>query len=273
MNTTDRAAETAALTADALIGGRITLVQPKRGYRAGSDALLLAAAVPAGPGERVLEAGIGTGAAALALAARVAGASITGIENDAGHAELARRNFADNGLGDRIELVECDFAEATAGYLKARGIAPGFDHAMANPPFHEEGRASRPRDASRRSAHLGPRGGLDLWLARLAGAVRGGGTVTMIHRAERLDAVVAAFARHLGAITILPLAARAGEDASRVIVQARKGARAGPRLMAPLVLHARDGAPSAAAEAVLRGGAGLDLSLSPVAVRPGARSE
>lgn len=268
MNKAERTATTPLVTVDALIGGRIMLTQPKHGYRAGSDALLLAACVPAKPGQRVLEAGIGTGAAALALISRVGGCSVTGIENDPGHADLARRNADQNGFGELVELVMCDIAEATAGQLKARGVALGFDHAMANPPFHEEGRSRSPLDASRRAASLGPRDALDVWIARLGDAVAGGGTVTMIHRADMLDQLMAAFARHLGGIVILPVTAREGDDASRVIIQARKGARARPRLMAPLVLHCADGSPTQAAEAVLRGGARLDILASPVSVMP-----
>ena len=257
------------VTLDAFVGGRFEMVQPAKGYRAGSDALLLAAAVPACAGERVLEAGIGTAAAALSLATRVGAVHVTGLETDEAHARLARENAARNGLADAIDVRLFDVAEATAEGLRSLGIAPGFDHAMANPPYHEEGRARLPQTASRRAGHIAAQGLCGLWVARMADAVRGGGTVTMIHRATALPELIAAFTRHLGGVVIVPVAARAGEDASRVIVQARKGSRAGVRLASALILHDMDASPSASAELILRDGAGIDLSATPVTVRCG----
>jgi len=260
------------LTRDGLLGGRITIAQPASGYRAGTDSLLLAAAVPARRGERVLEAGLGTGAAALALLSRVPECRVVGIESEAGHAALARGNAAGNGLADRLDVMCCDIMDATVEYLKSRGVPAGFGHAMANPPYYEKGRVRAPADASRRAAHLGEAGTLALWVARLGDAVRGAGTVTVIHRAGMLDELTAAFRRHVGGPVVLPIAARAGEDATRVIVQARKGTRSPARLMAPLVLHLEDGAYGPGAELVLRGGAQLDLSTAPAAIVPGGGS-
>ncbi len=90
---TDVQQETAATVSDdAFLGGRLQILQSKSGYRAGLDAVMLAAAVPAMPGEAVLEAGIGAGAATLCLAARVGGLSITGVEIDAACGQLRARH-------------------------------------------------------------------------------------------------------------------------------------------------------------------------------------
>jgi tRNA1(Val) A37 N6-methylase TrmN6 len=260
------------LTRDGLLGGRITIAQPASGYRAGTDSLLLAAAVPARPGERVLEAGIGTGAAALALLSRVPDCRVVGIESETGHAELARGNAAGNAFADRLDVICCDISNATVDHLKSRGVPAGFAHAMANPPYYEKGRARAPADASRRAAHIGEAGALALWVARLGAAVRGAGTVTVIHRAAMLGELMAAMRRHVGGPVVLPIAAHAGDDATRIIVQARKGARSPVRLMAPLVLHLDDGAYGPQAELVLRAGAGLDLSAQPAAIVTGEGS-
>ncbi|MBN8529898.1 MAG: methyltransferase, partial [Caulobacterales bacterium] len=68
---------------NALLGGRVRLRQPARGYRAGLDAALLAAAIAARPGQRVIEAGCGAGGALLQIAARRPESLLTGVEREA----------------------------------------------------------------------------------------------------------------------------------------------------------------------------------------------
>ena len=237
------------LTEDRLLGGRVHLSQPANGYRAAIDPVLLAAAIPARPGERVLELGAGAGAASLCLAARVPGVCIEGLERDGATVALARANAARNAFQPAPLFHKGDVA---------RPAAPGlYAHAFANPPFLEALAATAPADARRAAAHVEGEAGLAVWVAGLVRAVRHRGTITLIHRADRLDALLAAFDRQVGGIIILPLWPKAGQQAKRVIVRAVKGSRAGLVLSAGLVLHQADGRFTAEAEAILRGGAGL----------------
>jgi tRNA1(Val) A37 N6-methylase TrmN6 len=219
------AAET---TEDAFLGGRVRLRQPRRGYRAATDPVLLAAAVPARAGESVLDLGCGAGAAMLCLAARVPGVALSGLEREADYAALARENAALNGIAAKI--VQGDVA-AMPAVLRARA----FDHAMMNPPFHP---ASAPeagtalRDRARRADTP-----LAVWIAAALARLRPRGRLALIHRAEALPEILAALAGPAGEIAVRPLAGRAGRDARRVIVTARKGAKGPFRLAAPLVLH------------------------------------
>lgn len=255
----ERPAITDDLTEDAFLGGRITLGQPRKGLRAGSDAMFLAASIPATPGEHVFEAGIGTGAVALALAARVGDLTVTGVERDPAHAALAGANAGRNGLADRVRVLDLDIADATSARLRGEGLATPFDHAFANPPYYDAERSRPPRSSSRRAAHIGASGDLGLWVARMADLVRGGGTVTLIHRAEALADLLAAMTGRVGGPTVMPLSPGADTPASRIIVQGVKGSRAAPRLLPPLVLHGSDGAYTAEVDAVLRHAAALDL--------------
>ena len=248
-------AEGAAVTEDRLLGGRVRLLQPREGYRAATDPVLLAAAVPARAGERVLDLGCGVGAAAFCLAARVPGAVLAGLELQAGYLALAARNAALNGV--EIALHEGDVAAMPAA-LKAQS----FDHAMMNPPYHAEADLPSPVPG-RDIAHRG--GAMAVWVAAGLARLRPGGRLTAIQRAERLPELLAALDGPAGEITVKPLAARAGRDAKRVIVTARKGSRGPFRLAAPLVMH--DGPAhladrddfTAEARAILRDGAALPL--------------
>lgn len=236
---------------DGFLGGRLRIEQPARGYRSGADAVMLAAACPARSGQQVLELGCGAGVATLCLGWRVAGLGLTGIERQADYAALARRNAAANGLD--CEILTGDLADPPPA-LRARS----FDHVMMNPPYFLAGTAAPdPGRAAARQEETP----LAVWLDAALRRLRPGGWLTAIQRADRLDGLIAGLFGRAGAISVRPLAARAGQEAGRVIVTARKGARGPLRLLAPFVLHAaarhdRDGedlTPEAAA--VLRNGA------------------
>lgn len=221
--------DAADLTEDALLGGKVRLLQPRQGYRAATDPVFLAAAVPADPGAEVLDIGCGAGAAFLCLAARVPGVAVTGVEIQPAYADLARRNAAAAGLS--VEVFEGD-AAAPPPALKERS----FDQVFFNPPYHSAGPPAP--DAGRGTAHHEAEGTLAAFLDLALRRVRPGGQVTVIHRAERLGDLLGLFAGRAGGVRILPLAARSGRPAKRVIVQAKKGAAAPLSLLAPLVIHA-----------------------------------
>jgi tRNA1(Val) A37 N6-methylase TrmN6 len=242
-------------TDDAVLDGRVRLAQPARGYRAGLDAALLAAACDAAAGERVIEPGCGAGAALLAAAARRPGARFVGLERDPAALALARENIGRNGLEGRVEVTGGDVA---AGF-RALGLAP-FDAALANPPFFDDPGALRGPAPERAGAWLAD-DGLAAWLAFLTKAVREGGTITLIHRADRLSDLLAGLSPKAGSMQVRPVHPFADEQAKRVLVRAVKTGKAPLRLLPPLVLHARDGGKhTAEVEAILRGRAALDWS-------------
>jgi tRNA1(Val) A37 N6-methylase TrmN6 len=243
------------LTTDAFLGGRLAVRQPRAGYRAGVDPVLLAAAVPARAGEAVLELGCGAGVASLCLGRRVAGLSLAGIDVQADYAALARENADANGIA--FEVVEGDLARMPA-VLRARS----FDHVIANPPYFRREAGTPARDAGRETA-FGEATPLAAWIDAGMRRLRPGGCFTLIQRAERVPDLLAAFAGRHAALTILPIAPRVGRAATLVILAALKGGRAPFRLLPPLILHEgaahlRDGEDYApAVRAVLRDAAPL----------------
>lgn len=240
------------LTRDRLLDGRIAIDQPARGYRAGMDAALLAAACDAGPNERVLEAGCGVGGALLCAAARRPRTRFVGVERDAAMAGLARANAAANGMADRVEIVA---GEVEAGF-KALGLAP-FDHVFSNPPFFDDPAALRAPDPAKTGAWMAD-GGLAAWTGFLLKAVREGGTITLIHRADRLADILGLLAPKAGSFRIRPVQPFADEPAKRVMVRATKTGKAPLVLLPALVLHPRDGGKhTLEVEAILRGEAAL----------------
>jgi tRNA1(Val) A37 N6-methylase TrmN6 len=252
MSQTSTVPNTDERTLDKLLNGRLSLVQPVKGYRAGLDAALLAAACDAGPGERVLEAGAGAGAALLQAALRRRDSRFTGVERDPRAVAMARESIGLNHLGDRVEVLEADIAQP----FSRLGL-PAFDAAMANPPFFDDPSALRGPHPARRDAWIAE-GGLEVWTKFLSKAVREGGSVTLIHQAERLGDLLALLAPKCGSFQIRPVHPHADAPAKRVIVRAIKTGKAPLSLLPPLVLHPREGAKhTPEAEAILRGEAAL----------------
>ena len=245
--------ETAASPPDTLLGGRVTLRQPAGGYRAAIDPVLLAAATPAVAG-KVLDAGTGVGAAAMCYAFRTPGAHVTGLEIQPKMAAIARENAHRNSFEARVEIITGDLLHPPAG------MAPGgFDHVMANPPYLPAGRGAPPPDPSKAKAMVEGEADLKAWIEFCLQMVAPKGSVTMVHRADRLDEILALLRERAGGIIVFPLWPGQGRPAKRVIIRARRGVQAPLQLAAGLTLHGRDGAYTEAALAVLRDGAALPL--------------
>ena len=217
------------LTCNAFLGGAVQLWQPKRGYRAGVDPVLLAAVVNAKPGQQVLELGCGAGQVLLCLAARVSGLDLTGVELQADYADLARRNAAENEVA--IAVKNADLSALPSELRQKR-----FHHVLANPPYYQKGRHSSAADAGRATA-LGEETALDLWFEVAAKRLIPKGYLHMIQRADRLPEMLAGCTGRLGSVEVLPLAARTGKAPDLVILRARKEGKAPFRLHAPLILH------------------------------------
>jgi tRNA1(Val) A37 N6-methylase TrmN6 len=244
--------EGADTSCDALLDRRLVLHQPRRGYRVAVDAVMLAAAVAARPGERVLDLGTGVGAAALCLAWRLPGVAVVGLELQPELAVLAAQNITANGLALRVSVV--------VGDLGRPPLAAGcFDRVMTNPPYLRAG-AHTPATARSRAVANGEGAvGLAAWLDAAARLLRPRGWLTLIHRADRLDEAVALMHKRFGGLVVVPLWPRAGVAAKRVVIAGRLGASSPARLAPGLVLHDSAGHFTAEAAAILRHGGELEV--------------
>ena len=231
-NLRDKPFEADELTRDDFLGGAVQLWQPKDGYRAGADPVLLAATVPARSGHSVLELGCGAGAALTCLGVRVPGIQATGVEMMPAYADLAQRNLDANSINGTIHC-----ADLTA--LPKPVKMQRYDHVIANPPYFEDDRASTPNDPDRafaRSGHLP----LSKWVKVASKRLVPGGTATFIQRIERLPELMSAFFASLGALELWPVQPRAQRDARLFLLRGRKERRAAFVAHPALVLHRGD---------------------------------
>lgn len=240
------------VTEDRLLGGQIKLRQLGAGYRVGMDAALLAAACDAKAGERVIDLGCGVGGAMLAAAARRPEARFVGMERDDEALALAKENIALNGFTGRAEVLQGDVAQG----FRALGLEP-FDHALCNPPFFDDPRELRAPSPAKAGAWMAD-AGLAGWTAFLLKAVREGGTITVIHRADRLADLLTLLGEKAGSFRVRPIHPFADEPAKRVLVRAVKTGKAPLVLLPPLVLHDRAGGKhTSEVEDILRGRSAL----------------
>lgn len=245
---------------DAFLGGRLRILQVCDGYRAGLDSVMLAAAVPAKPGALVLEAGLGVGVASLCLVSRVEDVCVTGVEIDPHMAMLAAGNATRNGHEQDLQVVIGDMSGPTSALDELK--ENHFDHAFSNPPFYLENNASPPNNDARRRAHMRREGELEIWIRRMVGKLKPGGSLTLILPATALDEVLTSLRRRVGDVSVFPLFPHSGSAANRVIVRSIKGSRGPLRLLRGLVLHGADGALLPAIDEILRNGAALTFDSS-----------
>lgn len=245
-------------TLDYFLGDRLALRQPVRGYRAGIDAVLLAATARTGEGP-LLDLGAGVGTVGLCAAVRCPELDVTLLERAPELAELARANIAANDLADRATVVEADIAETLPHDVTRLLTASSFAHVVANPPFHDEGAGTSSLWPLKAVSHAMTSDALELWARFMARMATPGGRATMIHKAEALPRILAAFENRFGALTIVPIHPRDGAPAIRVFVDGVKGSRAPLVLKPGIVLHGPGNAFLPEIDAILRGGAALQI--------------
>lgn len=246
-------------TEDAFLGGALRLRQPKSGHRSGHDAMLLAAATPVRPGDRVVEFGAGVGAAGLALKRREDSIELVLVEVHSGLAALARDNAAANKMS--AEIVVLDVTSAAEAFSKVGLPADSVDAVLMNPPFNDATRHRASPDHARATAHVSAAATLEKWVHAGRRILKSSGVLALIWRADGLADVLAAFERGFGSLKILPVHAHAARPAIRVLVCAVKGGKAPTEILSAVVLNNESGLPNKRVADILEGKGVLPLAI------------
>lgn len=254
-------------TMDGFLDGKLTIKQPEKGFRAGSDAVLLAAAISMKPGQSFLDVGCGVGTAGLCLKYRVPTARMWGLEIQSELVDAARLNATDNGFDQDVTILEADISnrkgfDGSEGPSGRSFLNDGFDHVLSNPPFYAEGRAQSSPSTVKTVAHIEGDADLAFWIGFCRARVKPKGILTLIHRSDRLPEILHEMGKDCGSLKITPLWPSAQTPAKRVLIQGIKSDK-GPTLLLPgIVLHEQDGSPTPISEKILRDGVSLTSFLN-----------
>ena len=244
------------ITDDAVLGGRLKLLQPAQGHRAGHDAILLAAAAPAS--KHAVDLGAGIGTAGLALLTRLTAERLTLVEIDSGLAAIAFANAERNGFSNRVKIVAADVGKLARRGGPVEPSAASADLVLINPPFNDPSHRRTSPQPQRRRAHTAKDSDLDVWVSAADRLLSGNGKLVLIHRPDAIETILATIKGRFGAAQLIPIFPRPDAAAIRIILRAIKGRRTLPEIRAGLVLSDATGKPSSAANAILRDVAALD---------------
>ena len=228
--------------------GGLVLSQPERGYRYSLDPFLLADFCTPRRGERILDLGAGVGVIGLLLARRHPTVQVTGVELQADLAHFAAANARANSLEERCRIIRGDLRDAP------RFLPPEhFHQVVANPPFRRSGSGAAPPDPGRASARQEQSSTLGNLAATSSALLRFGGTLCVIHLAERLAEICGALVEYGLTPKKLRLIAPYAASAPRLcLISAIKGGRPGLAVLPQLVLHEPGGRYTEAVIALLR---------------------
>lgn len=242
------------ISQDYLLGGRVLVRQPAKGYRVAIDTVLLAAAVSAKPGETVLDVGAGVGAASLCLATRLQDIRILGVELQRDYVRMAFDNMKLNNLSSRIEILNGDLQRPPP-----RLAAGTFSHVMSNPPFFESNSGRLSPNMGKLNANMTQTATLNQWIKFCLLMTKPKGVLTLIYTSDRLDELLAELNGKVGDIELFPLWPATKKEAKRFIVRGVKGSFGKTRIMPGLVLHDGAGNYTLEAENILRHAQALNI--------------
>jgi tRNA1(Val) A37 N6-methylase TrmN6 len=246
------------ITTDAFLGGALQLRQPKFAYRAGLDAVLLAATCDATPDQRIVDCGAGVGTVGLCLARRLDTVRVTLIERELAYAQRAEENITSNNLSERVNIQRADLIAPLSSGPLAPLIAT-FDHALANPPYQTDTDGTRATSQLKDRANAMPAADLDHWARAMAALLKPGGTATIIHRADALPTLLDVIGHRFGGLIIRAIHPKADQPANRILIRGTRDSRAPLVLAPPLIVHDASGGFMPDVENALRHAAAIPL--------------
>ncbi len=246
---------------DKFLDGKIIIEQLLDGGRSNTDTILLSAAVPVGPGYKVLDVGVGNGTSSIALGSNYKDITIIGIDNDPINIELATRNVALNKLEGSIHIEQVDILKKNLSFNIGNEKNLKFDSIFMNPPYFDRETVNESKSHYQSITKYHGGSNLDKWINNSLQLLKFKGTITMINKIENLNRIICLLSG-LGSITILPLISNMNGEVQRFILGFRKGSNAKTRVLRQVVLHQESGAFSDRVEDTLRGRARIDLTQS-----------
>ena len=242
-------------TNDYLLDKKVDILQPINGYRASSDAVLLAAFVSQNKeGCRILDVGSGTGAVSLCLAHRLQSLApqIDGFEIQSDLVELSNLSAQKN----KFINVEFHNVDIRAGFTNSKFSFCSYDAVVTNPPYSDHDMPSP--NLSKATAHNHQNFNLTEWLKFCFKMTKPFGKIYVINRAEALQEICAVAGKQAAVVEIMPIYSKQKQQAKRILVCLQKDSKTPCKILEPFITHDDKGNYTAKAQKILRGGASFD---------------
>ncbi len=234
------------LTEDTILNGKISILQPKTGYRVAIDPIILANFIDIKPEESILDVGCGVGTISLILKKKNITSEINAIDVDSDICEICKQNSLKNNLN--INVINSNIEDA---HLQSPLKGKLFDHVVTNPPFFNP-KSSR-MGYNKRLANFETIE-LNDWISHCLKFLKNKGSFSIIHSGHRLEEVLYALKNKAAAIEIIPIFPKENSDAIRVILKCIKGSKKFTKISPPIILHESDGRYTKVAGKILNGG-------------------
>ena len=242
-------------TLDGFLDGKLKIIQLKKGYRAGHDAVILASSINAKRGDNCLELGIGSGVVSICLAHRIKGLTILGFENNQQMIEISKENIELNQYQKIINTLKVDIEGDLKDIQNSKGQT--FDHVYANPPYFNSESSITPKNDNKKAANIGNAKTLDLWIKKSLAFSKSGGQITFINHINNLPKLLHLFSKKMGAIEVTPIFPKRNSLASRVIISGVRDSKKAITFNDGLILNNSKGVSTKRVEGILRKGCAL----------------
>ena len=234
-------------TCDAILGGRIRVLQPRRGYRFSVDSILLARFLSVHRRDRVLELGAGTGVISLAIAALHQPREIVALEIQPELVAMIRRSAELNRI-DSITAIEGDLRRLS----DPRMAREGFDVVLANPPYRASKAGRSSPNAARHIARSEASATLEDFVKAASRYARRSGRAAFVFAADRGAELIAMLnAHHLEPKRIRFVHPYMDAPATTILIEARKNGGIEVAIEPPLILFDAPGVYSREAREIL----------------------
>lgn len=220
--------------------GGLQILQKRRGFRFGTDAVLLADFTAARPGERIADFGTGTGILPLLIAARSERTRFEALEIQEDIAEMAQRSVRLNGLEERINVRCADVRDASA-ILGNESV----DRVVCNPPYTRQQGGMESPIATRAISRHEQVCTLEEMIVSAARVIRNGGRLDVVFPAARMLEMMDAMRRvHLEPKRLRLVCGHAADAPKLALIEAIKNARPMLHVEPMLILYEPGGEPT-----------------------------
>jgi len=203
------------ISLDNFLDGKIKIYQPKNGYRAGIDAVLLASCVQVFKKCKILDIGSGTGVISFFIASKYKNVEIVGIEKNFKYYSLSMRSLRLNKVKSKIKFFNKDFKHISN--MKS-------DIIVSNPPWFRQNSTYKSYNSLLNDAKIESLK-LDLWIEKVLINLNSTGEYYTIFPYRRIEEMIKILRNHFKSVKIYPVSSFKSKPPDKAIILAKRSGK------------------------------------------------